>query len=123
MIQASALKEQLENFIRKTPDVEGALLVTYDGLSIASVIPSSLDEERTSAMSAAMLSLGDRIARELNRGVIERILVSGEKGYSILVGCGEDILLLTLANSDAKEGILFLSIKRLVQEIQSLLKD
>ncbi|MDJ0714493.1 MAG: roadblock/LC7 domain-containing protein [Prochloraceae cyanobacterium] len=123
MIQASALKEQLENFIRKTPDVEGALLVTYDGLSIASVIPSNLDEERTSAMSAAMLSLGDRIARELNRGVIERILVSGEKGYSILVGCGEDILLLTLANSDAKEGILFLSIKRLVQEIQSLLKD
>ncbi len=123
MIQASALKEQLENFIRKTPDVEGALLVTYDGLSIASVIPSSLDEERTSAMSAAMLSLGDRIARELNRGVIERILVSGEKGYSILVGCGEDILLLTLANSDAKQGILFLSIKRLVQEIQSLLKD
>jgi hypothetical protein len=42
-----------------------------------------MDEERTSAMSAAMLSLGERIGRELGRGAIERVFVQGEKGYGV----------------------------------------
>jgi uncharacterized protein len=121
MIKASALEEQLKNYVRKTPDVEGAILVSPDGLTISSVLPSDLDEERTAAMSAAMLSLGERIAQELCRGAIERILVEGEKGYGVLIGCDQDVVLLVLASKEAKQGILFLSIKRLVEELKSLI--
>ncbi|MGF1487719.1 MAG: roadblock/LC7 domain-containing protein [Prochloraceae cyanobacterium] len=121
MIQAAAITNTLENFVRQTPDVQGALLVSSDGLPISSVIPTSLDEERTSAMSAAMLSMGDRIARDLSRGTVDRILVEGSKGYSILVGCTEEIILLVLASQEAKKGILFLSIKGLVQQLFPLL--
>jgi hypothetical protein len=80
-----------------------------------------MDEERTAAMSAAMLSLGERIGQELARGAIERILIQGEKGYSILIGCGNDAVLLVLANQSAKQGLLFLEIKRIVSEIKPLL--
>jgi predicted regulator of Ras-like GTPase activity (Roadblock/LC7/MglB family) len=80
-----------------------------------------MDEERTAAMSAAMLSLGERIGQELNRGVIERIFVEGEKGYSILVGCGTEAVLLILAGKAAKQGLLLLETKRLVAEMKSLL--
>lgn len=122
MIQAGAVKDRLENFVRQTPDVEGALLVSSDGLPISSIIPAKLDEERTSAMSAAMLSMGDRIAQDLARGTIDRILVEGSKGYSVLVGCTEDIVLLVLASEACKKGILFLAIKALVQQLYPLLK-
>ena len=121
MIENSLLKDKLENFVSATPDVEGAVTVSPDGLTIASVLPATLDEERTAAMSAAMLSLGDRIAQDLARGTIERILVEGEKGYSILVGCGEDLVLLILANKHAEQRILFVEINRLSEEITPLL--
>ncbi len=121
MIENSLLKDKLQNFVSATPDVEGVVTVSPDGLTIASVLPAALDEERTAAMSAAMLSLGDRIAQDLARGTIERILVEGEKGYSILVGCGEDLVLLILANKHAEQRILFVEINRLSEEITPLL--
>ena len=81
-----------------------------------------MDEERVSAMSAAMLSLGERIGQELARGIIERIYVEGDKGYGILISCGEDAVLLVLADQKAKQGMLMLEIKRIVSEIKQILK-
>jgi hypothetical protein len=80
-----------------------------------------MDEERVSAMSAAMLSLGDRIGQELARGGIDRIYVEGEKGFSILTSCGEDAVFLVLANKAAKQGVLMLEIKRALTELKTAL--
>ncbi|MBW4487954.1 MAG: roadblock/LC7 domain-containing protein [Trichocoleus desertorum ATA4-8-CV12] len=117
MIVVSALQDVLQNFVSGTPDIQGAALVSPDGLALASALPAGFDEERTSAMSAAMLSLGERIGQELARGTIERIFVEGEKGYGVLVGCGSDAVLLVLASSSAKQGLLNLEIKRAVASI------
>lgn len=121
MIQASVLQNVLQQFVSGTSNIEGAALVSPDGLTLTSVLPSYMDEERTAAMSAAMLSLGERIGQELARGNIERILIQGEKGYSILIGCGSDAVLLVLATQTAKQGLLFLEVKRLVSEITTLM--
>ncbi len=121
MIKGSMLTEMIQKFVAATPDIQGAALVTPDGLSLTSVLPTNMDEERTAAMSAAMLSLGERIGQELARGVVERILVEGQKGYSIMVGCGSEAVFLVLASKEAKQGLLFLEIKRVVKELSSLL--
>ena len=120
MINTSLLEDTLQNFVSGTPDVQGAALVSPDGLALASALPIGMDEERTAAMSAAMLSLGERIGRELARGIIDRIFVEGEKGYGVLVGCGSDAVLLVLASAAAKQGLLFLEIKRVVSEVTAL---
>lgn len=117
MIDFLTIENLLQNFVSGTAEVQGAALVSPDGLSLATVLPSTFDEERTAAMSASILSLGERISEELSRGVISRILVEGDQGYSILVGCGEEGILLVLASQNAKQGVLFLEIKRLVSEI------
>lgn len=111
----------LQNFVSQGSDIQGAALVSPDGLPLASSLPMEMDEERTSAMSAAMLSLGERIGQELARGTIERIFVEGDKGYGILIGCGEEAVLLVLASQAAKQGLLMLDIKRVVTELKSAL--
>ncbi|OYQ67029.1 diacylglyceryl transferase [Pseudanabaena sp. SR411] len=121
-INAEKLSLVLQNFVSATSDVQGAALVTPDGLPLASTLPGAMDEERVSAMSAAMLSLGERIGQELARGDIERIFVEGDKGYGILTSCGDDAVLLVLADQKAKQGILMLEIKRIVSEIKQILK-
>lgn len=111
----------LQNFVTATSDVQGAALVTPDGLPLAAFLPGGMDEERVSAMSAAMLSLGERIGQELARGGVDRIYVEGDKGYGILTSCGEDAVLLVLADQKAKQGVLMLEIKRSVSEIKLIL--
>jgi uncharacterized protein len=121
-INIEKLSLVLQNFVSGTSDVQGAALVTPDGLPLSSTLPGAMDEERVSAMSAAMLSLGERIGQELARGIIERIYVEGDKGYGILISCGEDAVLLVLADQKAKQGMLMLEIKRIVSEIKQILK-
>lgn len=120
MINVSMLQDELQNFVSAGSDVQGAALVSPDGLALASVLPGGMDEERTAAMSASMLSLGERIGRELARGSIDRIVVEGEKGYGVLVGCGADAVLLVLAGAGVKQGLLFLEVKRVVAKIAPL---
>jgi uncharacterized protein len=120
-INSQKIGHILQNFVTTTTDVQGAALVTPDGLPLASSLPGGMDDERVSAMSAAMLSLGERIGKELARGDIDRIYVEGEEGYSILTKCGEEAVFLVLAGKTAKQGVLMLEIKRAVAELKLLL--
>ncbi|WP_434687770.1 roadblock/LC7 domain-containing protein [Pseudanabaena minima] len=120
-INVAKLESILQNLVTSTSDVQGAALVSPDGLPLASTLPSGMDEERVSAMSAAMLSLGERIGNELARGVIDRLYVEGDKGYGILTSCGEEAVLLVLASKAAKQGLLMLEIKRVTGELKAAL--
>lgn len=120
-INTEKLNTVLQNFVTATSDVQGAALVTPDGLPLAASLPGNMDDERVSAMSAAMLSLGERIGMELARGSIDRIYVEGNQGYGILTSCGEDAVFLVLANATAKQGVLMLEIKRSISELKLLL--
>jgi uncharacterized protein len=66
-INVAKLEGILQDLVTSTSDVQGAALVSPDGLALASSLPSGMDEERVAAMSAAMLSLGERIGSELAR--------------------------------------------------------
>lgn len=120
-INIEKLNSILQNFVSATSDIQGAALVTPDGLPLASTLPSNMDEERVAAMSASLLSLGERIGQELARGTIDRIFVEGNTGYGILTSCGDDAVFLVLANQKAKQGVLMLEIKRIISELKLLL--
>jgi predicted regulator of Ras-like GTPase activity (Roadblock/LC7/MglB family) len=118
----SSLQGILQNFVAGSASIQGAAVVTSDGLPLASILPGMMDEEKTAAMSAAMLSLGERIGSELARGTIDRIFVQGTTGYGVLTSCGDDAMLLTLATPDAKQGMLFLEIKQMTDQVASVFR-
>lgn len=120
-IDTEKLNALLHTFATTTPDIQGAALVTPDGLPLAASLPTAMDEDRVAAMSAAMLSMGERIGLELTRGTIERIYVDGEQGPCILTSCGEDAVFLVLASKQAKQGIIALEIKRAVHDLKRAL--
>lgn len=113
--------ERLRDLQVSSPDIEAAAIVSVDGLPIASSLPQGVEEDRVSAMSAAMLSLGERIASELGRGLLDEVYVKGEKGYVILRAIGEEAVLTVLARQQAKLGLLFLDMRRAAEEFESIL--
>ena len=122
MINSEKLNSILQNFVTGVSDIQGAAIVTPDGLSLSSVLGAGMDEERVAAMSAAMLSLGERIGSELARGTVDRILIEGDTGYGFLTNCGSDAVLLVLAHQSAKQGLVQLEIKRLASELKLMFK-
>ena len=120
-INSQKLNQVIQNFVARTSDVQGAAVVTPDGLPLASSLPGEMDEERVSAMSAAMLSLGERIGKELLGGNTDRIYVEGDEGFTILTTCGNDAVFLVLASKEAKQGMLMLEIKRTLTDVKPAL--
>jgi predicted regulator of Ras-like GTPase activity (Roadblock/LC7/MglB family) len=104
-----------------TPDIEASAVVSVDGLIIASDLPADVEEDRVSAMSAAMLSLGERIAGELGRGLLDQVYIRGDNGYVILMSVGEEAVLTSLARQDAKLGLVFLDMRRAATDLARLI--
>lgn len=103
-----------------TPDIEASAVVSVDGLIIASDLPADVEEDRVSAMSAAMLSLGERIAGELGRGMLDQVYIRGDSGYVILMSIGEEAVLTSLARQEAKLGLVFLDMRRAAADLTRL---
>lgn len=118
--RGEALKSILKDLGASTPDVEGSLVVSADGLVMASELPADVDEDRVAAMAAALLALGDRSSHELERGELEDVFVKGENGYLVLMGAGTEAVLGALCRKDAKLGIIFLDMRRATKEVSEL---
>ncbi len=71
-------------------------------------------------MSAAMLSLGERISIELQRGELDQVYIRGTSGYVLLTSVGTEAVLTVMAGSNAKLGLIFLDIKRTAEALSEL---
>ena len=122
---AKSRSEQMVDRLRElqasSPDIEASAIVSIDGLSIASAMPQNVEEERVSAMSAAMLSLGDRIVQELNLGAFDQVYIRGKDGYVLLMAVGVEAVLTALARDQAKLGLIFLDMRRASEDIYKLI--
>lgn len=112
---------RLKDLQISTPDIEASAVVSVDGLIIASALPPDVEEDRVSAMSAAMLSLGERIASELGRGMLDQVYIRGANGFVILSSVGEEAVLTVLARKDAKLGLVFLDMRRAAEDLSRLI--
>jgi hypothetical protein len=96
-------------------------VISREGLSITSAMPSDVNEEIVGAMTAAMLSLGERAVDELTRGNLEQLFVKGNQGYLVIMGAGPSSVLVALAPEGALLGLIFLDMKRTAQQVSELL--
>src|SRR4030067_2822060 len=103
--RTESMVDRLRQLQTRTPDIEASAVVSVDGLIMASSLPSGVGEDRVSAMSAAMLSLGERISGELGRGVLEQVYIHGNEGYVLLTAVGTDAVLTALARDQIKPEI------------------
>jgi len=101
-------------------DIEASAVVSVDGLIMASALQQGAEEDRISAMSAAMLSLGERIAQELGRGGLEQVYIKGDKGFIVLISVGAEAVLTALARQEGKLGLVFLEMRRAAEDLVKL---
>ncbi|MCG6498120.1 roadblock/LC7 domain-containing protein [Kitasatospora sp. A2-31] len=75
------------------------------------------------AMTAASLSLAQRLADATGQGDFRESLVRGEYGYVATYGAGGSCVLTLLAHPDVNVGRLHLEARRSAQRIAALIND
>ncbi len=118
--RSDQMVERLRSMQAAAPEIEASAIVSVDGLIMASALPQQVEEDRVSAMSAAMLSLGERISGELGRGGLEQVYIKGDAGAIVLTSVGTEAVLTALARQDAKLGLIFLEMRRAAEDLTKL---
>lgn len=113
--------EVLRKVKQENPDLEALAVVSLDGLPISSLLPEGAEEDRIAALSATILSLGERASEELKKGKLEQAYVKGADGYVLVTGIKDLAALLVVTNKNAKLGMVMLSIKKGISEIEGIL--
>lgn len=117
MSKVEAVTTLLKNLEAGLPDIEASAVITVDGFMIASALPPGLERDRVAALSAAMLLLGKKTAKELEKGELSEVFVGGEDGAVVLIASGENAVLISLVRKDAKLGLVFLDMKKAAEEV------
>lgn len=120
-MRSEMLNSILSDLNGSSADIEASAVLSTDGLMMASMLPGGMDEDRVGAMSAAMLSLGDRTAEELVRGALEQVLIKGARGYILMTHAGNEAVVTVLAKPNARLGLIFLDVKRAAESIAKII--
>src|SRR6059058_4843967 len=120
--RASRLDRALADLLAQAPEVEAAAVVSFDGLPMASALPQAMDEDRVAAMSAALLSLGERAAQGLGRGELSQVYIEGETGTVFLVSADNEAVLVAVAAQGAKVGMMLYEVRRAAAAVAEALR-
>jgi len=120
--RSSRLDRILTELVGQVPEILAASVVSFDGLAMASALPASMDEDRVAAMSAALLSLGERAAEGLGRGALSQVYVEGEEGTVFLISADDEAVLVAVAAKGAKVGLMLFEVRRAAAAVAHALR-
>jgi len=120
--RSAKLDQILAELVGQVPEVEAAAVVSFDGLAMAAALPAGMDEDRVAAMSAALLSLGERAAEGLGRGELSQIYVEGENGTVFLISADDEAVLVAVASHGAKVGLMLFEVRRAAASVADALR-
>jgi|Deesub1362B_J571_1020462.scaffolds.fasta_scaffold04949_3 hypothetical protein len=121
--KVNQIKQILQLLEINTPGIEASAIVSLQGLPIVSAMPAGVNDDVVAAMTAAVLSVGEKALQELRKGRLVKILVEGEEGYIIMTTIGRNAILTVLAKQSANLGLIFLMMKQTAQKIENLLAE
>ena len=120
--RSERLDHAIHALLSQTPEIEAAAVVSFDGLPMASALPPSMDEDRVAAMSAALLSLGERAAQGLGRGELSQVYIEGDAGTVFLISADNEAVLVAVAAKGAKAGMMLYEVKRTAALVAAVLR-
>jgi hypothetical protein len=114
---------QILKSLKHSGDIDGAAIITKDGLLIVSEISEGVDTETVAAMTAALVGAAETAVSELKKGLLERIIIDSQKGKIITVSAGEKAILVVLTVTKVNLGLALLEMEKASQKIMNVLGD
>ncbi|MEC4018190.1 roadblock/LC7 domain-containing protein [Streptomyces sp. H27-D2] len=96
----------LDNNLNRIAGIQGAVLLSNDGIKLSSYQLERDQAERIAAASSGIAATMKAISREVDGGRVIRQLVEMDDSYLCIVGCGEGSTLIVVTSRKARLGEL-----------------
>ncbi|GAA0315956.1 roadblock/LC7 domain-containing protein [Streptomyces polychromogenes] len=96
----------LDNNLSRIAGIQGAVLLSNDGIKLSAYLLERDQAERIAAASSGIAATMKAISREIDGGRVIRQLVEMDDRYLCVVGCGEGSTLIVVTNRKARLGEL-----------------
>lgn len=116
----SELSRVVSELRRSIPELNGAMVASADGLSVAHDFPEP-EAERMAAMAATALGLGKRISDRTGLGEMQETVVRGDRGYLVVYAAGEQAVLVLSGPFNSNLGLMRIEARAASTEINKLL--
>ncbi|MHA1758679.1 MAG: roadblock/LC7 domain-containing protein [Promethearchaeota archaeon] len=119
----TAKEEKLKEILlelEKNSEVTNSAIISLKGQMMASALHNDVDGRALSAMSAALQSVGTRVSDTLSAGTISSIVINGDEKL-VMVQQLSQALLVALAPSDAKIGLIDYEVSNALDKIKMVL--
>ena len=105
-----------ENALKKIKNLAGVIAVAafFEGFSILSI--GDADFEHVTASAEDLVRAGTKIARDLNIGSLDQMILETDENKFIIVPCG-DLFLCVFTTADAHLGLIRVVLKNIQSEI------
>ena len=113
------LKEALDELVSRNPDILSAIVVSDDGLNVASGIPHT-DDDSVAIVASDLIDMANEFSSRLNQGKLQRILLEGENRTTVVIDAGLRIVLAVLVPADAKLGLITHSMRHAADQIAAI---
>ena len=113
------LREALDILVSHNPDILSALIVSDDGLNVASGIPHE-DDDSVALVASDLIDMAEEFSSRLEQGRLNRILLEGENRTTVVVNAGAHTVLAVLVPAEAKLGLVTLSMRQAANTIASI---
>ncbi|MBD3406843.1 MAG: hypothetical protein GF411_12070 [Candidatus Lokiarchaeota archaeon] len=115
------LRQIMEEATSLATGIRAWMLLSKEGLPIASAVPQGLEEAEIAAMAASILGVADLAAERMDQGMLEEILLTNQQGQMIMKSAGEKAILVLAANKGLKSGLLVYAAKAACENIAPIL--
>lgn len=113
------LKDILDELVIHNPNILSALVVSDDGLNVASGIPHQADDD-VALTASDLVDMAKDFSQRLDQGRLTRILLEGEKRTTVVISAGKRTILVVLVPADEKLGLVTLAMRRAANQIASI---
>lgn len=119
----SAKSEKIKDILfdlEKNSEISNSALISLKGQMMASALHSDVDERAVGAMTAALTSVGSRVAETLKTGKTGSIIISGSDKIIVVNQLSQSVLI-ALAPADAKIGLIDFELNAAIDKIKMVL--
>ncbi len=101
--RSARLHRSLEDLVKQSPHIRGAVLVSNEGFLVASTID---DGETIGPIASNLFDLADKAVQRVSQGTVQRVIVDATEGTIAAVPAGPHAVLITVVNRQAKLGVV-----------------
>lgn len=113
--------DTLQELKAESQGVEAVVLISSDAMPLASEMPDTMPEEVLSALASSLIASSEKVARDLDRGEVEKVYLGGDSGDLLVVRVNSDALLACTVDNQAKMGLTLLEVSRCARKLAKII--